>query len=403
MKIGLLAYHSACNFGAFLQLLSTVEYIRKNGDEPRVINWIPNDLEVYYEKLATNDVIELFSKLRNQFYPLTSICRTSKEVAHIIEIEHIDAIIVGSDAVCQHHPFRERFHFSIKRLFYVDHPTSDRMFPNSYWGSFNKYLSHPIPIAMISGSSQDSKFMFIHGITKRAMSTAIKSFRFCSVRDDWTQKMFSYLTDGKVIPTITPDPVFAFNYNAKELIPSKDDILKKFSIPDHYFLISFKKKGPIEQEWITEFESISEMHNIACVKLRYAGFEAYGNCKYSISNPLSPLDWYGLIKYSCGYVGNNMHPIVVSLHNGVPFYSFDTYGLKENEKSSKIYHVLDKAGLLDYRTFVKSPNYIPPRPQDVVSSLLTFNSQKAIKFSQDYYLEYKTMMDSVMRALKPNI
>lgn len=50
MKIGLLAYHAACNFGAFLQLLSTVEYIKKQGDEPIVINWIPKDFSKDYEK-----------------------------------------------------------------------------------------------------------------------------------------------------------------------------------------------------------------------------------------------------------------------------------------------------------------------------------------------------------------
>ena len=49
MKIGLLAYHAACNFGAFLQLLSTVEYIKKQGDDPIVINWIPKDFRKDYE------------------------------------------------------------------------------------------------------------------------------------------------------------------------------------------------------------------------------------------------------------------------------------------------------------------------------------------------------------------
>lgn len=38
MKIGILTYHAACNFGAFLQLLSTVEHVRKRGLEPLVIN-----------------------------------------------------------------------------------------------------------------------------------------------------------------------------------------------------------------------------------------------------------------------------------------------------------------------------------------------------------------------------
>ena len=232
------------------------------------------------------------------------------------------------------------------------------------------------------------------------MAEAIKSFRYVSVRDDWTQKMFSFLTNGKVIPSITPDPVFAFNENAQALIPSKEELKRKFSIPDDYFLLSFKNKDSTDQKWIVEFETLSEKQGIACVTLRYASYPAYGSCKYSINESITPLEWYGLIKYSQGYIGNNMHPIVVSLHNCVPFYSFDNYGLKENETSSKIYHVLKKAGFLDNRTFIKSSDYVPPSPQIVITSLLSFDRDKALHFSQDYYMQYKQMMNEVMESLK---
>ena len=50
MRIGLLAYHSACNFGANLQLLSTIGFLKKEGHTPIVINWIPASLEKEYEK-----------------------------------------------------------------------------------------------------------------------------------------------------------------------------------------------------------------------------------------------------------------------------------------------------------------------------------------------------------------
>ena len=43
MKIGILTYHSVYNFGANLQVLSTVGYLKNNGFEPIVINWIPED------------------------------------------------------------------------------------------------------------------------------------------------------------------------------------------------------------------------------------------------------------------------------------------------------------------------------------------------------------------------
>ena len=48
MKIGLLAYHSAINFGATLQLLSTYMYLKNHAHSPIVINWVAADLEESY-------------------------------------------------------------------------------------------------------------------------------------------------------------------------------------------------------------------------------------------------------------------------------------------------------------------------------------------------------------------
>ena len=103
------------------------------------------------------------------------------------------AVIIGSDAVIQHHPLRERIHFPCKRIIYIGHPTSDRMYPNSFWGAFNRYLDHPVPIAVISGSSQDSMYYFIKGRTKSRMKQSILGFRYMSVRDDWTQRWWHIL------------------------------------------------------------------------------------------------------------------------------------------------------------------------------------------------------------------
>ena len=44
MKIGLLAYHSVCNFGAMLQLLSTYMFLKNHGHEPMFINLVAKDL-----------------------------------------------------------------------------------------------------------------------------------------------------------------------------------------------------------------------------------------------------------------------------------------------------------------------------------------------------------------------
>lgn len=405
MKIGILTYHAACNFGAFLQLLSTVEYVRKRGDDPLVINWIPCDFEDDYKKRSKLEVRELYANFRSKYFNLTRLCRTSSEVAEVIRDNNIDAIIIGSDAVIQHHPLRERFHFPCRRIFYIYKPTSDRMYPNSFWGDFTNY-DISVPLAMMSGASVDSKYYFITGRTKERMKRSILSFSYFSVRDEWSRDMVQYITDNEISPSITPDPVFAFNYNASHLIPSKEEILKKYGLPEKYIILSFKvgRKISVNQNWIDTFQSIASTGNFACVKLPYADADSYGDIEYNVGNAISPIDWYALIKYSNGYVGNNMHPIVVSLHNGIPFYSFDNYGISmlngkpTNGESSKIYQILKTAGLENHRVFVESSNYITPSPDYVFNSLINFNTKKALEFSHQYYYKYEHMMKQIFEG-----
>ena len=406
MKIGLLAYHAACNFGAFLQLLSTVEYIKKQGDEPIVINWIPKDFRKDYEKRSLSDVRSLYACLREKYYPMTELCETEKQVAMVIENENIEAVIIGSDAVTQHHPLRERIHFPCRRIIYIAHPTSDRMFPNCFWGSFNKYLKKTIPLAVISGSSQDSKYYFIKGLTKFKMKKSILDFRYVSVRDDWTQKMIEYITDGDVIPEVTPDPVFAFNNNAPHLVPSKEDVIKKFNIPNDYIILSFKGAKSVSQDWINELQMLANAKGLACVKLPYADAPAFGNIQYSVGDIVTPLEWYALIKHSKGYIGNNMHPIVTSITNGVPFFSFDNYGIpmidgkQTNGESSKIYHILKQADLLDNRIYTCCKDYSPIEPKEVLNKIINFDILKEKTFADRYYKQYEKMMIDVYKSIK---
>lgn len=406
MKIGLLAYHAACNFGAFLQLLSTVEYIKKQGDEPIVINWIPKDFRKDYEKRSLSDVRSLYACLREKYYPMTELCETEKQVAMVIENENIEAVIIGSDAVTQHHPLRERIHFPCRRIIYIAHPTSDRMFPNCFWGSFNKYLKKTIPLAVISGSSQDSKYYFIKGLTKFKMKKSILDFRYMSVRDDWTQKMIEYITDGDVVPEVTPDPVFAFNNNASHLVPSKEDVIKKFDIPNDYIILSFKGAKSVSQDWINEFQKFANAKGLACVKLPYADAPAFGDIQYSVGDIVTPLEWYALIKYSKGYIGNNMHPIVTSITNGVPFFSYDNYGIpmidgkQTNGESSKIYHILKQADLLDNRIYTCCKDYSPIEPKEVLNKIINFDILKEKTFADRYYKQYEKMMIDVFKSIK---
>lgn len=404
MKIGILTFHAACNFGANLQLLSTYYYFKNKGYDVVVINWIPKDLENGYIQSTQLQQRELHEKLRQEHLSLTALCRTTRDVSSVIKEESIDAVVIGSDAVAQHHPFWGNIRFPARHIIAITKYNSSCMFPNPFWGDFSKFIERPIPIAVMSASSQNSPYSLFGLKVKKKMNMAVKQYCYLSVRDTWTQKMYKYVTNSKTVPEVTPDPVFAFNYNVMT-IPSKEEILKKFGLEDKYILLGFLNKYKVNSCWLNRFLDIAHRNGYICATLPFPhGTLFKENVDVKIDIPLSPLDWYALIKYSSGYVGHNMHPIVIAIHNTVPFYSFDNYGISYfrvfvNKASSKIYHILSLAGFLDNRHCDVNLLKKVPSAELVFERLISFDKRKCLNFAKSYYDKYLNMMEAIEKCI----
>ncbi len=400
MKIGILTYHAACNFGANLQALSTVCYWKNRGLEPIFINWMTKELEKRYFNNTPYLQFEEHKAFREKYFPMTERCYTDRDIVNVIESEKIDAIVVGSDAVMQTAPFLSRlmkpsWHHPLPITF----PTKDTIIPNPFWGSFISLLKRPIPICYMSASSQNSPYYKSTALEKRKQAALLQKFVYISTRDDWTSKMVEYFTDGRIIPPVTPDPVFAFNYNVNNQ-PSKQEILHKFNLPENYSLIAFHADCPVSMQWLAELKEKMARKDVDCVAFPFPqGIEFKNPFNKKIDLPLSPLDWYALIKYSHSYIGDNMHPIVISLHNAVPCFSFDHYGLGIDEKSSKVYHIMNKFDLLENRVAFKY-NYVEPSVDFVISQLERFDKEKVQEKSNELLNDYLTMMKDIAVSLK---
>lgn len=398
-----MAYHTACNFGANLQLLSTYEFLKNHGHEPIIINWVSLELENYYSQGIPKIQYNVHLEFRKKYYKESNLCRNAKDVAEVIKTMGIEAVIIGSDAIAQHHVFLSRIGFPTRSIITINHHTEDRRFPNPFWGTFNDYLDMPVKIAVISASCQNSNYKLYSSSLKTRMMKYVGNYSYLSVRDDWTRKLYECISEGKLHPDVTPDPVFAFNNNVST-VPLREEIKKKFDLPDKYILLSFLNQNRMNAEWIKKFKILANKDGYTTVALTYPKHILFGDVTdMKIEVILSPIDWFAIIKYSSGYVGHNMHPIVVSLHNNVPFYSFDNYGITKmgyfvNEKSSKIYHILTRAGFLDQRCndrnlFVKLPGV-----DDVYGKIVNFDREKCMAFSQEYYKEYEAMMNAVLES-----
>ena len=399
--VGILTFAKVANFGANLQGLSTYFYFKNKGYRPVFINWEPEDFAIRQSNDAKTKQGQAHFSFFEGLCNFTYKCRNDEDIIKAIDDYSIDMLVIGSDAVLQHHPFWTRIKFPTRKIFYYDRMDSTRLFPNPFWGTFYSDLSNRIPMALMSGSSQNSPYKCFGKDEKEQMCFNLKNFSYISVRDLWTKKMVEYITNNYLHPDVTPDPVFAFNQNVAEMIPSKQETLMKFDLPERYCLFSFLDQI-VSVEWLIKIDNLLKKDNILCVALPMPrGIHFNHKFTHSIDSPLSPIDWYALIKYSSGYVGQNMHPIVVSLHNAVPFFSFDTYGVSNfgglfyKEKSSKIFDVLSDFNLLQNRCVGNNKFVKLPSPEFVVERLLLFDRQVVKSKSEEYYSTYCKMMQDI--------
>lgn len=396
MKIGILTYHWVSNFGANLQALSTYRYLINNDYEPIIINWIPEDVEEMYSKTVLgcqNDIHHKFSK--DNFLNITEICRNGKDIAKEIERNNISKVLVGSDAVFTNLPRLARYRLCRKGLIHVK-PKSDADFPNPFWGDFIDFLNKPIPLVAISASAQNMPYKkILFPKEKSVYREALMRFKSITVRDVWTQNMIKFLTAGSIIPQITPDPVFAFEQNVK---PEKIDYVhKKLNLKGKYVLFSGWSTVK-DHSWIIELESIFREENITVVGLPKTTMRVFKSpLKYNLEFPISPMEWYDAIKYSDGYIGELMHPVLVSLHNAVPVFSFDTYGFTRfgrlDVESSKIFQILSRYGLLG-NYYNRKHNKFFPTPSTVFESIKSFDKKQCCDLSKKMLSEYNEMMKS---------
>ena len=72
---------------------------------------------------------------QNNYKNITKLCRSSRDIAEVIDEQQIELVIIGSDAVFTYVPKLSRFHLTRKGVIYSK-PCIDSDFPNPFWGDF---------------------------------------------------------------------------------------------------------------------------------------------------------------------------------------------------------------------------------------------------------------------------
>lgn len=323
MKVGLLTFHSAHNYGAILQAYATQEVVKKLGHKIEVIDYRPPYLIQQYvlpriEKRAFKIKIKLLIEgliclpwrmiRRRGFLRFMQtrlhLTRETYEKNEINIDETFDTYIIGSDQV-----------WNIKLT---------RGFDPVYWGQFraNRESRKITYAASMSNYSLSNKELTI-------MGKFLHDFHSISVREEALSK---FLNDSFGISAETVlDPVFLLEANDWKKISKNPRIHQKYIL---VYTISLR------EEVLRIARAAAKEFNARIIEL------GMGVDKFVFSNnyqTTSPEEYLGLFEHAEYIITSSFHGTAFSILFNRPFYSI----AHNNDKDSRQKTILGKLGLLE--------------------------------------------------------
>ena len=348
MKIGILTFHRAYNYGAFLQSYALSTQLTKHGNDVEVIDFTPKSLMDSYKpiRLLESATIETnnpfryrlkniiykllnlgyireknsFDKIRNQYIwsdmdklNLSSSCTISDDIGEFMnEVDNkYDLIIVGSEAIWN------EYQSSCPFLYYLENVRC-------------KYK------ASYAASAYGMSFEKLDKDHIARIKKALDEFNLISCRDDYTQNYISKIMHKGVNHTCDPtlfltDEIFD-NYAA-----SAKTKLEKVGVDLSRKLVFLMGDNNIGNKLISVIGN------------EYIVVGMYNYNKYADVNVpnLSPFEWAAAFRFFDFTVTSYFHCSIFSLINHVPVIAVDKKTSFSIEHKSKIKDLFERLDEMD--------------------------------------------------------
>lgn len=355
MKIGILTFHRAENFGAVLQCYSLQEYLAKKGHDVEIIDYRPQSIEKGYSYINIKyknlvqfikdfllNIIPIkykirkkkrYDKFRQSYFRLSSVARTYENIP-----KKYDMIICGSDQV-----WNLRLTSGIDNGYFLNFSTKARKIAFSCSSEFKDY------------SRYDS--------VKTQLYDILLSFSRISVRE---KSLSIYLSEHlKIKSSVTCDPTFLQNRLFYEKLLGKP---KKTL--DKYVLVY----NLVETSKSIEFAKLYARKNNLSVVVVHAGFRGkyHGDLDVFDAGPLELLNY---IRNASYVVTTSFHGLALSLILNKQVCVIDK-GPNIRQKN-----LLEDLGLL--YIIVDEMNSVPTIDYDIVNNKIKIYSEPTFNYLND--------------------
>lgn len=334
MKIGIITYHCAHNYGAVLQTFALQEQLKSLGHDVEVIDYRPDYLVRHYRILPT-------WKGQNLVYFLKSLILLFLKFAQKIRRHFVFERFISSRLAIGESVIREplKSHYDcdvyIVGSDQIWNPAPNGKFDPMYFAAFEakagvKRVAYAASRASCSLSFSEEAF-FIENLPK---------FDYISVRESELARTFSRLTNMNIEnvldPTLLVDGSVWDSFHWKLKNPSKYIMCFMFA----------KNEAVLDKAY-------KYAREIGAVVIQVNGRNFLPDPNNLLS--VSPEQFIGIIRHSCFILTDSFHGMALSIALKRPFYVFKSNCSKDERKKSLLQQIglldrlVDNAKLLEFR------------------------------------------------------
>lgn len=313
MKIGILTYHRAFNYGAYVQAYALSQQLTKRFPEhhTEIIDFSYR-YDILNRNLAPYKALLRFGYKRYlgvkhnykafvgalKKLPLGNRIVTNNHEKAIRKIcRQYDFVIVGSDAVFN----------------WTGNPI-----PNIFFFDTDK-----CPHVTYAASSHLNRYKDASPEEKNYVKEALQKFSLLSTRDAETERFIEYFSGCETLHSCDPTVLLEFDYSTDALVDKMERKGIDFSKPIVFVMLKDSSFGELTKACFGEDYTIVALKNA----------NAYADI---FLDDLTPLEWARVFSYGKITITDFFHGSLLSLKNGTPVISIDSSGYNgEYESKAK--------------------------------------------------------------------
>lgn len=361
MKIGILTFHRARNYGAFLQCYSLANRIQMDFPEHvvEVIDYSSKNMVRYYENNAIQKIFEKGSSLSN-----TMILITKRLAKTILQPQTFFKGIQSQRA--QERSFRgmtdylplsvqklisdeaEEFRNYLNGKYDVIIVGSDAIWNKYQTASPNMYLLHDIVNCRklsYAASTYGMDFSNMNAAERLYVMQSLQDFAFIGVRDNETERYVQECSGDSVLPVHTCDPSVFLDLATLpvDLDAIRQKLLKKGVCFDKPII------GMMCDRWLAEKvrANLGEGY-------QYVSVYICNGCEDVYLDDMNPFEWARVFGLFDATFTHFFHGTMFSIKNGTMTFSIEKDSKYTQHYETKIQDVLKRLGLTAQCYFLNS-------------------------------------------------